>query len=134
MNSKSNETFESHRLLFNLSNKINLKRIDKYVPLPKYSICYTWENINQSYKNNKFKISAATWTEEFELPDRSHSVLDIQDYFEYLKKHGEKTSNPSIRVYINKTENRITFIIKAEYYIGLLIPERMILFESNKGK
>ena len=68
------------------------------------------------------------------LPDSSHSVSDIQDYFEYLKKLGEKTSNPSIRVYINKTENRITFIIKAEYYIGLLIPERMILFESNKGK
>ena len=68
------------------------------------------------------------------LPDSSHSVSDIQDYFEYLKKLGEKTSNPSIRVYINKTENRITFIIKAEYYIGLLMPERMILFESNKGK
>ena len=48
-----------------------------------------------SYKNNKFKISAATWNEEFELPDGSYSIPDIQDYFEYiLKKHGEKTVNP----------------------------------------
>ena len=40
-----------------------------------------------SYKNNKFKISTPTWNEE--LPDGSHSISDIQDYFEYiLKKHG----------------------------------------------
>ena len=51
----------------------------------------------------------------FELPDGSYSVSDIQDYFEYiLKKHGEKTNNPSIRIYINKIENKITFKIKAE--------------------
>ena len=34
------------------------------------------------YRNNKFKISAATWNEEFELPDGSCSLLDIHDYFE----------------------------------------------------
>ena len=39
------------------------------------------------YKNNKFKISAPTWKEEFELPDRSCSILDIQDYFEYILKN-----------------------------------------------
>ena len=43
------------------------------------------------FKNNKFKISAPTWDELFELPDGSYSTSDIQDYFEYiLKKHGEK--------------------------------------------
>ena len=44
----------------------------------------------KSYKNNKVKISAPTWNEEFELPDGSYSISDIQDYFEYiLKKHAE---------------------------------------------
>ena len=70
------------------------------------------ENIKKSYKNNRFKISAPTWNEELELPDGSYSISDIQDYFEYiLKKHGEKTVNFSIRIYINKIENRITFKI-----------------------
>ena len=55
-------------------------------------------------------MSAPTWNEESELIDGSHSVLDIQDYFEYtLKKHEIVTDNPSIRIYINKIENRITF-------------------------
>ena len=45
---------------------------------------YTWKNIKKSCKNNKFKISAPTWNEKFDLPDGSYSVLDIQDYFEYL--------------------------------------------------
>ena len=72
-----------------------------------------------SYKNNNFKISASTWNEEFELPDGSYSISDIQDYFEYiLKKHGEKTVNPLIRIYINKIENRIMFRIKTGYYLN----------------
>ena len=59
--------------------------------------------MKKSYKNNKFKISAPTWNEEFELLDESYSILDIQDYFEYIfKKHEEKTVNPSVRIYINK--------------------------------
>ena len=45
-------------------------------------------NIKKSYKNNKFKMSVPTWNKELELPDESYSVLDIQDYFEYiLEKH-----------------------------------------------
>ena len=41
-------------------------------------------------KNNKFKILAPTWNEEFELPDGAYSILDISDYFEFiLKKHGD---------------------------------------------
>ena len=49
------------------------------------------EKYKKSYKNNKFKISCLTWNEEFELPDGSYSIADIQDYFEYiLKKHEQK--------------------------------------------
>ena len=39
---------------------------------------YTWKNIKSSYKNNKFKISVPTWSDEFELPDGSYSISDIQ--------------------------------------------------------
>ena len=38
----------------------------------------------KSYSNNKFKISAPTWNVKFELPDRSNSISDIQDNFEYI--------------------------------------------------
>ena len=87
------------------------------------------------YKNSKFKISAPTWNEEFELPDGSYSVSYIQDYFGYiLAKHEEKTVNPSIKIYINKIENRIMFKIKTGYYLELLMPETMKLLGSTKIK
>ena len=89
----------------------------------------------ESYKNNKFKISAPTWNEKFELPDGSYSISDIQGYFEYIwKKHGEKTDNPSIRIYVNKIENRIPFKIQAGYYLELLTSKIMKLYGSNKSK
>ena len=135
MSSKNSKTSNPHGLLLNLTDKINLKRSDKYVALSNLSIYYTWKNIKKSYKNNKFKISAPTWNEEFELPDGSYSVSDIQDYFKYiLKKHETVTDNPSIRIYVNKIENRITFKIKTGYYLELLTPETMKLLGSTKSK
>ena len=86
MNSENSKTSDSDRLLLNLSDKINLKRKDKYVALSNLSIYYALKNIKKSCKNNKFKISTPTWNEEFELPDGSYSVSDIQDYFEYILK------------------------------------------------
>ena len=81
------------------------------------------ENIKSSYNNNKFKISAPTWNDEFELPDGSYSVSDIQDYFEYIfKKHGESVDNPSVQRYVNKIENRVTFKIRNGYSLELLTP------------
>ena len=88
MNSENSKTSDPHRLLLSLSDKINLKRSDKYVVLSNLSIYYACKNIKKPYNNNKFKISAPTWNKEFELPDGSYSVSDIQDYFKYiLKKH-----------------------------------------------
>ena len=93
------------------------------------------EKHKRSYKNNKFKISAPLWNEEFELPDGSYSVSDIHDYFEYvLKKHETVTDNPSIRMYINRIENRITFKTKAGYYLKRLTPGTMKLLGSTKSK
>ena len=68
INSKNSKTSDPHRLLLTLSEKMNLKRSEEYVALSNLSIYYTWKNIKKSCKNNKFKISAPTWNEEFELP------------------------------------------------------------------
>ena len=69
MNSGNIKASDPYRLLLNLSDKIK-------------STNYTKENIKKSYKNHKFEISASTWNDEFELPDGSYSVSDVQDYFE----------------------------------------------------
>ena len=65
MNSENSKTSDLHRLLLYLSDKITLKRSDKYVALSNLSIYYTWKNIKTSYKNNKFKIFAPTWNDNF---------------------------------------------------------------------
>ena len=87
MNSENNKTSDPHRLFLNLTDKVNWKRSDKYVALSNLSIYYAWKNIKESCKDNKFKISAPTWNEEFELPDGSYSLSDIQDYFKYILKN-----------------------------------------------
>ena len=93
-------------------------------------------DIKRSYNNNKFKISAPTWSDEFELPDGSYSTIsEIQDYFEYiLKKHSQNVDDPSIKIYVNKIENRVTFKIKNGSYLELLTPETMKLLGSTESK
>ena len=135
MDSENSRNSEYHVLVLKLTNKLDLRRGQKTVALSNLSIYYTWKNIKSSYNNKKFKTSAPTWSKEFELPDGSYSVSYIQDYFEYiLKKHSENVDNPSIRIYINKIENRITFKIKNGYYLELLTPETMKLLGSTNSK
>ena len=62
-------------------------------------------------------------------------ISDIQDYFEYIpEKHNQNVDNPSIRIYVNKIENRSTFKIKNGYYLELLTPETMKLLGSTESK
>ena len=118
MNSENSRTSEYHVLLLKLSNELDLRRDRKSLALSNISIYYIWKNVKSSYSNNKSKISAPTWSEEFKLPDGSYSIPDTQDYFEYfLKKHSENVDNPSIKIYVNKIDNRITFKIKSGYYL-----------------
>ena len=58
-------------------DKVNLKWSDAYVYLSNLSIYSTWKKFKKLYKTNKFKISAPTWNEGFELPDGSYSVSHI---------------------------------------------------------
>ena len=95
----------------------------------------SWKNIKKSYKNNQFKISAPMWNYKFKLPNRSHLVSDIQNYFEYIiKRHEIATENSLIRIYVNKIENTITFKIEAGYYLELLRPKTMKLLGGTNNK
>ena len=85
-NSGNSKTSKPHVLVLKLTNKLDLRMGKKVIALSNLSIYYTWKNIKSSYNNNKFKISAQTWNDKFELPVGSYSVSDIQDYFEYFLK------------------------------------------------
>ena len=120
MNSDNSKSSGPHILKLKLTSKLDLRLGEKVIALSNLSIYYTWKNIKSSYNNNKFEISAPTWNEEFKLADVSYSVSDIQDYFEYiLKKHEQNTDKPSIRIYVNKIENRVIFKIKNGYSLEL---------------
>ena len=135
MNSENSKTSKPHVLILKLTNKLDLRIGEKIIALSNLSIYYTWTNIESSYKNNKFKISAPTWNDKFELSDGSYSVSNIEDYFEYIfKKHGKNMDKPSEQIYVNKIENRVTSKIKDEYSLELLTPETMKLLGSTKNK
>ena len=135
LNRENSRTSEYHVLALKLADILDLRRGQKSVALSNLTIYYTWKNIKSSYKNNKFKILAPTWSDEFALPDGSYSISDIHDYFEYiLKKHSENVDNPSIRIYVNKIENRVTFKINNGYYLELITPETMKLLGSTESK
>ena len=93
------------------------------------SFCFTWKNVKSQYKNNKFKITAPTWREEFNVSDGSYSVADIQDYFEFIIKQHETTTDEDcpMKIYANKIKNRIVFKIKTGYKLELLTKETIQL-------
>ena len=134
MNTENSKTNESIKFMYQFTDKLNLKNPNsKNIGLFNLSIYYTWENIKSAYNNNKFKISAPTWNDEFDLPDGSYPISDIQDYFEFIiTKHETLAENPPIKIYPNKIKNRIVFKIKAGYKLELLTPETMKLLGSTK--
>ena len=84
---------------------------------------------------------------KYQLRHRMKSLNYLMDHilyqtfkniFEYiLKKHREDindNNNPSLKICINKIENRITFKIKTGYYLDLLIPETTKLIGSTKSR
>ena len=101
--------------------------------LASLSIYYTWKNVKSTYGNNKFKISAPTWNETFDLPDGSYNISEMQDYIEYIiKKHETIGETAPILIYINIITNRIVFKIKTGYKLELLSKETMKLLGSTR--
>ena len=66
MNSKNSKTSKPHVLIFKFTDKLDLR-----IVLSNLGIYYTWKNIKSSSNNNKFKISAPTWNNNFELSAES---------------------------------------------------------------
>ena len=88
MNTENRKTNESNKFIYQFTDKLNFKNLNnKNIGLVNLSIYYPLKNIKSAYNYNRFKISAPTWN-EFDLPDGSCSISDIQDYFEFItKKH-----------------------------------------------
>ena len=134
MNTKNSKTNESHRFKYDLIDKLDFKNPNKNMALANLSIYYTWKNVKSIYKNNKFKTSAPTWNETFDLPDGSYNILAIQNYLEYMiKKHETIADTAPILIYANNIINRIVFKIKTGYKLELLSKETMKLLGSTSS-
>ena len=133
INTKNSKTNEPNRFKYDLIDKLDLKNPNQNVALVTLSIYYTWKNVKSTYNNNKFKISAPTWNEIFDLPDGLYNISEIQDYIEYIiKKHETIGENAPILIYANTINNRIVFKIKSGYKLELLSKEIMKLLGSTK--
>ena len=135
MNTKNSKTNEPTRFKYDLIDKLDLKNPNKNMALANLNIYYTWKNVKSTYSNNKFKISAPTWNETFDLPDGSYNISEIQDYIEYIvKKHETIGENAPILIYANTINNRIVFKIESGYKLELLSPkETMELLGSTSS-
>ena len=133
INTDNSKTNESNRFKYYFTDKLNLKN-NETIALANLSIYFTWRNVKSDLKNNKFKIIAPTWNEEFDVPDGSYSVPDIQDYFHFIiQKHETITDEDSpVKVYANKIKNRIVFKVKTDHKLELLTKETMQLLGSSK--
>ena len=108
LNSKNSKTSKPNRFKYDLIDKFDFKNPNKNMALGSLSIYYTWTNVKSTYNNNKFKISASTWNETFDLPDGSYKISEIQDYIEYIiKKHETIGENAPILIYVNTINNSI---------------------------
>ena len=133
MNTKNSKTNEPNRFKYDLIDKLDLKNPNKNMALGSLSIYYTLKNVKLIYNNNKFKISAPTWNDTFDLPDGSYNTSEIQDYIEYIiKKHETIGENAPILIHANTITNRIVFKIKTRYKLELLSKETMKLLGSTK--
>ena len=130
MDTEKSKTADSNRFKLYFTNKLDL-RGNKTVCLPNLSIYYTWKNIIEEYKNNKFKLSGPTWDETSDLPDGSYTIENIQGYVLWvIKKHETdlKSSEESpILIYPNKIKKRIFFKIKTGYKLEMLTNETVRL-------
>ena len=82
-----------------LTQRLDLRSLNKHAALQSLSIYYTLKNIRQQYKNNTLKIIFPIWNDGFELPDGSSSVSDIQ-YYIWYKKQKTWSINPLMLLFM----------------------------------
>ena len=133
INSENSKTSDPHRLLPNLTDKINLIRSDKYVALSNLNVDDAWKNIKSYTKRINLNISPnmewRIWISWLIIFSIRHSRL----FWVYHQKLETVSDNPSIKLRLNKIENKM-FKIEAGYYLKLLTPETMKIFVSTKIK
>ena len=135
INTSNSAANKSSEFLYKFIDKLDLKNLNKTIALANLSIYYTWKNIKSSYNNSMFKISAPTWNETFDLPDRSYSIAAIQDYFIYIiKKHETVETTPQVLIYVDTIKNRLIFKMKSGYKLELLSRETMKLLGSTSNE
>ena len=125
MNRKNSKKSQLHKFPLTLSQRLDVRSSDKHVALQVLSICYMWKNIRKQYKNNKLKIITLTWNNDFELPDFSYSVSDIQDYIEFIKKHENAPSFEVVEVVLFQCN-----LVGSQYQQK---PEVLYTFTPNKS-
>ena len=132
MNTANSKTKHLNKFVYNFTDKLNLKDPNKNIALANLSIYCTWKNVKSDCNNNKFKISAPTWSDTFDVPDGSYSIAALQNYFEYIiKKHETIADVSPVLIYVNEINNRIVFKIKSGYKLELLSKETMKLLGSS---
>ena len=127
-----NERINYINFFLNLSQRLDLQSSNKDISLQNLYVYYTWKNLRKQCKNNELKIAPA-WDDEFDLPDGSYSISDIQVYIKYIIKKQETLATiPAIHVYINRINNRLVFKIKDVCKVELQTPETKKLFRCTK--
>ena len=123
MNTENSKTNASHKLVLNLSQRLDLWSSDKHVSLQNLFIYYTWKNVRQKYKSNKLKIIVPTWND---------SVRYSGLYQVHYKKHETLTTNPLIHINTNRIKNGLVFRIKDGYKLKLQMPETKKFVSTKK--
>ena len=113
MNTANSKTKHSNKFVYSFIDKLNSKNHNKNIALTNLGIYYTGKNIKLDYNNNKFKMSARTWNDTFDVPHGSYSIAPLQNCFEYtIKKHETIADVSPVLTYVNEINNRIAFKIK----------------------
>ena len=77
MNMENSKISQPHEFVLHLPQRLELRVSYKHDALQNVSIYYTWKNLRKQYKNNKLKMIAPTWNDEFELSDGSYLFFQI---------------------------------------------------------
>lgn len=79
-------------------------------------------------------MSGTTWDEEFEQSDRSYSISNIQDYFQYIITKQDMHDKPPVEIYVKTIQKRVPFKTKSRYYLELLTPKTMVVLNKKITK
>ena len=134
MNSENSKTSKPHILILNITDKIDLRRGEKkHCFIKSYYFLYMEKQKNYTTTINlKYHLQHGMMNLNYQMDHILYQIFKI--ILSIFKKNNENIDNPSIRLNVNKIENRIIFKIKTGYYLELSTPETMKLLGSTENK